>query len=286
LAVFQGNYSEARSLLEEAREAFRAVGNKVGMAAATLNLGEAARYQGDYARAEEHYRESLGIFGGLGSRVGVLQALSNIGHMLYLRGDLPGARATFVEAIGLAQETDARKLAAEVLTGLSSVVLAEAGDQDQVGIEGIEQAVRLLGLTSTIVEQSGRQLEPVDQAEFDRNLAFARDVLELQEFNRAWEEGRALNLGKALDLANPAPDAEQSPGAIPLREQIPGGLTEREMEVAMLVAQGLTNQAIAQQLVLSKRTVEMHVSNALHRLGLARRTELAAWALGGGIATD
>jgi DNA-binding CsgD family transcriptional regulator len=57
----------------------------------------------------------------------------------------------------------------------------------------------------------------------------------------------------------------------------PGGLTERELEVARLVAHAMTNQQIADRLVLSVRTIESHVRNALTKLGLTSRTELAVW---------
>jgi non-specific serine/threonine protein kinase len=53
-------------------------------------------------------------------------------------------------------------------------------------------------------------------------------------------------------------------------------LTLREREVATLVAQGLTNREIADQLVLSVRTVETHVDRILGKLNLHTRTQLAA----------
>lgn len=62
----------------------------------------------------------------------------------------------------------------------------------------------------------------------------------------------------------------------------PGALTRREAEVLRLLAEGLSNDQIAQRLFLSKRTVEHHVSNILGKLGLTTRTEAAALALRGG----
>lgn len=57
----------------------------------------------------------------------------------------------------------------------------------------------------------------------------------------------------------------------------PGGLTEREHEVARLVGQALTNHQIAEGLFLSVRTVETHVRNILTKLGLTSRTQIAVW---------
>jgi tetratricopeptide (TPR) repeat protein len=58
-----------------------------------------------------------------------------------------------------------------------------------------------------------------------------------------------------------------------------GGLTAREREVATLIAQGLSNRAIAELLVLSGRTVEKHVENILSKLGFTARSQIAAWAV-------
>jgi len=58
-----------------------------------------------------------------------------------------------------------------------------------------------------------------------------------------------------------------------------GGLTEREREVARLVAQGKTNREIAGILVLSERTVENYVGNTLAKLGFDSRSQIAVWAV-------
>ena len=60
-------------------------------------------------------------------------------------------------------------------------------------------------------------------------------------------------------------------------------LTERELEVLKLIASGLTNSKIAEQLVISQNTVKGHVSNILSKLHLADRTEAAVYAWKEGI---
>ncbi len=62
------------------------------------------------------------------------------------------------------------------------------------------------------------------------------------------------------------------------RGQLPGGLTERELEVLRCVARGLTNREIAQTLDVTDRTVAFHVSNVLEKLGVASRVKAAMWA--------
>ncbi|WP_346099925.1 helix-turn-helix transcriptional regulator, partial [Streptomyces olivaceiscleroticus] len=54
----------------------------------------------------------------------------------------------------------------------------------------------------------------------------------------------------------------------------PGGLTNRERQVAALVAAGLTNREIAERLVVSKRTADAHVEHILNKLGLTSRTQI------------
>ena len=84
---------------------------------------------------------------------------------------------------------------------------------------------------------------------------------------------------RRLDMPGPAARAERLARDIEQAIQASDPLTRREREIAGLVSAGLTNRAIADQLVLSERTIEGHIRNTLAKLQLANRTELAAWAL-------
>jgi DNA-binding CsgD family transcriptional regulator/tetratricopeptide (TPR) repeat protein len=66
----------------------------------------------------------------------------------------------------------------------------------------------------------------------------------------------------------------------------PDALTPREREVARLLAEGLSNSQLAERLYISPRTAAVHVSNILSKLGMSSRTEVAAWAIRDGLASD
>ncbi|HRQ38710.1 MAG TPA: response regulator transcription factor [Chloroflexota bacterium] len=103
---------------------------------------------------------------------------------------------------------------------------------------------------------------------------------ELMEAIRHVHEGRAsLHPDIALKVIQ---ELNKPPTDLPLTTD---PLTEREVEVLKLVARGLTNQDIADQLVISERTVRTHLSNILGKLHLANRTQVALYALRQGLAS-
>jgi DNA-binding CsgD family transcriptional regulator len=61
--------------------------------------------------------------------------------------------------------------------------------------------------------------------------------------------------------------------------QIPVTLSDRELQVVELIASGLTNQEIADQLEISKRTVDNHISNILNKTATGNRVALVRWAM-------
>ncbi len=93
---------------------------------------------------------------------------------------------------------------------------------------------------------------------------------------------RAVHRGEARlhsDVARKLMDAVRSEPTPPPHDSSPDDLTERERDVLRLIAQGRTNSEIAQQLVISDKTVKTHVSNVLSKLHLDDRTQLAIYAI-------
>ena len=76
---------------------------------------------------------------------------------------------------------------------------------------------------------------------------------------------------------------EGKPGQAAARSPGASDLTERELEVLRLIAQGLSNHEIAERMIISEKTVKTHVSNLLGKLGLEDRTQAAIWALKHGL---
>lgn len=63
-------------------------------------------------------------------------------------------------------------------------------------------------------------------------------------------------------------------------------LSERELEVVELIAQGKTNKQIAEHLIIAEKTARNHVSRILTKLGLSRRSQAAAWAIKAGLGEE
>jgi non-specific serine/threonine protein kinase len=100
-----------------------------------------------------------------------------------------------------------------------------------------------------------------------------RRVLGDRAFQSAYAQGEAFGYEEALAYALD----EQSPTASPTSTSDSTTLTKRELEVATLVAQGLTNRAVATKLVISQRTAQGHVEHVLAKLGFTSRAQIAAW---------
>jgi tetratricopeptide (TPR) repeat protein/DNA-binding CsgD family transcriptional regulator len=116
-----------------------------------------------------------------------------------------------------------------------------------------------------------------DQAE--EAFALARAIIQELANTVADEALRSVFLRNASiqlpTLSQPSPRH--------VAKQAFGGLTEREREVAMLIAQGKSSRAIADELIVSERTIEKHVERIMSRLGFTSRVQIATWVVEKGL---
>jgi ATP/maltotriose-dependent transcriptional regulator MalT len=108
---------------------------------------------------------------------------------------------------------------------------------------------------------------------YDRTIDELRASLGVKAFQEGWEDSKKLTRDQVVQEAW----AVCNPQAVS-REKLPSdgtSLTEREIEVLRLVAQGLSNQEIANSLVISRRTVHAHLRSIYDKLDVTTRTAAA-----------
>jgi DNA-binding NarL/FixJ family response regulator len=155
-----------------------------------------------------------------------------------------------------------------------------------------ERAARLLGAADVLIEARRHTLGDIDQADYELIVTTTKAQLDEETWQKAWEEGRFMTVEQAIayaqaQLTPEAPDIE--PGHHPPRASGKGeldGLTSRELEVVALIAQSKSNAEIAEALVVSKRTVETHITKILSKLGFTSRGQIAVWAIKKGLASQ
>ena len=113
-----------------------------------------------------------------------------------------------------------------------------------------------------------------------RGALGARNVLGEPAFSDAWMAGRTMTIDQAvsLGLGLSAPRDEEVGGAVSRSR-----LTTRELGIVRLVAKGLTDQQVGNQLELSRHTVGNHMRSIFTKATVTSRTALVMWAVRSGI---
>ena len=271
-----GSLREAHKTYEAALDVLRD-NNGWGVAQVHYGLGGVARHRGDPQSAIGHYQEALGLYREIDARPEIARCLAGIASVALAQGDLELSRASLTDSLRLSLATGQRL---PVARGLEAFAALEGRAGDPV------RAARLAGAALELRAAAGHPRSAGAGARLEDLLGPARAALGELHAAALLAEGRAMTAEEAVGYATGAAGAPPGdPGAprIPLPRAAggdaaePAVLTPREREIAALIARGLSNRAIGDELYITPATVARHVANMMTKLGFNTRAQIAAW---------
>ena len=286
IAVRQGKLKSAQRAYEIALDVL-SDNNRWGVAQVEYGMGTLARARGDAEMAVRYYRDAMEIFRELDAWPDVARCQAGIGWIAVTGGDFGLAADSLAESLRLNQACGQRL---GIARGLEAFAALAAARQQP------EPAARLAGAACQLRESLGHGAGIGSRIE--EVLDFARGRLGASAAAAIFAEGRELTaedavsfaLGSEPESAEPGQPAWTDPARLGAVSgsgpgQDAGGghrshspLTPREHEIVLLIAQGLSNRKIADELVISPATAARHVANILAKLGFTSRTQVASWA--------
>jgi predicted ATPase/DNA-binding CsgD family transcriptional regulator len=177
------------------------------------------------------------------------------------------------KAVTLARKAAVCKHAVDDRNGLTMALETLAWMAAEGGSH--ERAAILLGSAQRACDESSLTLVELYRQQHEQSVSAIIRGIGQKAFDAAYARGRAMTIDEGVAFAvedKPAP--KPSPTAKSASDTT---LTARQLEIARLIAEDLTNRQIADRLFLSERTVETHITNILNKLGLNSRVQLSRW---------
>ena len=266
IELADGALTPAREALEQALAVIRTLRDTRSLALLAATTADVARCQGDYDRAADLYSESLALYHELGNHAEIPAILHNQGYVALGTHDYRAAHDLFAESLRRQHAAGNPAGIAEGLGGLAALALAQGR---------LDRAARLFGAAEALRAAHPAPIWPAERFEIDRHTEDLRARLPALLWRQLWDAGQTLSMEQAIANAL----AEEGPASALRPPPRLGSLTDREREVAALIAQGGTNRAIAEALVISERTVKRHVANIFAKLDLGSRSQIAVFAV-------
>ena len=252
----------ARAYMEKAVSEFRRFGNLPDLAMTLASIGGVELQRGNLEAARPWVQQGLDVAAEAEDDYGAVGVQYIFGWLEFLSGDTEGARSRFIAALDLVAESDVLSVA-QLVEGIA--VAGMAANPRRAGT--------LFGAASRLREVVETPVQLPWSIWLEPAMAEARAALPDRIADKAWESGRAMSSTQVLALAREVPGGPRSRRA----SGSAGGLSKRELEVAGLVASGMTSRAIAERLFLSERTVESHLEHILTKLAFSSRAQVAGW---------
>jgi non-specific serine/threonine protein kinase len=269
-ALTAGDLRTAREALEVAYTEHRNLSDAEGQLITLFVLAMVKSALGDHQGASDACREVVSLSESLGESWIRSYALWALAFDAWTRHSLDIASELAQQSLEIKQDFRDDLGTALVVNLMAGIALDNRDPR---------RAAQLLGAGAalwTLLDTGSKAFGPVLDSRYDAIERTVQDRLGDGAFQRIYEIGRRLEPGQRMSLALGCTDTapEDQAGAASEADR----LTRREKEVASLLAEGLSNRAIAARLVLSPRTVEVHVDHILRKLGFRSRTEAGVWA--------
>jgi DNA-binding CsgD family transcriptional regulator len=232
--------------------------------------------RGDVHTARSHLEEALVLRREIGDGWGIAWGLYSLGWVVFDQGDYAAAKALFEESLAIVRESDDKEFMASDLEALAGVVYVQGNPT---------WAAQLWGAAEALRQAIGAPIAPVNRATYESLVAAARMQVSEDSFREHWEEGRNVPYDQVLTLVEregmptmtSARHTRKTVGKKPTSHSV--GLTKREREVLRLVARGLSNAQVAEELTISSRTVNSHLTSIFNKLGVSSRNAATRFAL-------
>jgi predicted ATPase/DNA-binding CsgD family transcriptional regulator/Tfp pilus assembly protein PilF len=271
-AHWQGDIDLARVTHQDALAVWQPSGARFWPALVLGHLGAIARQRGDLAAATAFSSDALALHEAVGNQWGAATALGNLGAVALERGKLHEAAHWLRQSLTLHRVHGDEALTAAQLPRMARVAVAR---------QQPDLAARLLGAARTVQERYGTLLYPWAAPLLADVEAILRQRLGESAFAAAQAAGRGLTVTEAIAEADAFTETLEA-AAEPAKPAW-NSLSVRELDVLRQLVAGRTNAEIGAALFISPRTATTHVSHILAKLGVASRTEAAAWAIRHGL---
>lgn len=262
-----GDAVRARADTEDALAQFRALGDQYMEVTVLTTMGHIARNQGNLNEAALRFGEGFAIARQTANIRHQALCLCNLAQIARLAGDRVRAAEQFRDSLVLAQRLDIPEIILYSLAGIGGIAL---------DAREFERATRILSAASVLAARMAAELQPMQQAQFDRDVAATRSAQTSAVFSQEWSAGAALSVAEAIAESS---DGVRSAGAAARNH----GLSPRELEILRLLAAGNSIPAIAKTLFISRHTVQTHVKHIHRKLGLHSRAAVTAFAFEHGL---
>jgi predicted ATPase/DNA-binding CsgD family transcriptional regulator/Tfp pilus assembly protein PilF len=262
VALVQGDYNRAADLASALLAIARSVGDRETECSALFTLGTVALRQGDHAQASDLFNRCLNIASEIGSARNSSMTLARLGEIACEQGNYALASERFRESLSYANAFEDKEVIGGALLGLARVAKAE---------KHYGQAAHLLGAAEGQINVR-IDLDALARLSYEREVVALRTYLGKEAYTQAWDEGSQMTLEQILTIPEPAAARNASP-------MYPDELTEREVEVLRLVASGLTDTQVAEQLVISPRTVQGHLRSIYSKIRAHSRSAATRYAV-------